>query len=458
MKEEVIRELKSIVGEDWVVSARDAVEGYLYDETAIPIRPQASGDVVVVKPGNVEEISKILSLANEHKVPVFPRGGGTGLVGACIPTISGIVLSLERMNKITIDTENLMAEAEAGATLRDLIEAADNAGLSFPLHPGDEGAQIGGLIACNAGGARAVKTGIMRNYIKGIEVVLPTGEIITLGGKVLKNNVGYDLMQLLIGSEGTLGVITKAWIRLQPREVATATIVIPFESREKALGMVPKIFQEGILPLAIEYVERNLVERVGKELGLTWPCTSGEYQLMIILSESSEEALLEMSEKLLNLCEKVGALEPVVAETRKEQDEILKIRSEIYSTLKPDMVDILDTTVPPAKMIDLIRLVNELEAKYGVYMPVYGHAGDGNLHVHLMKWDGWTEEKYDELRNMIYEETLKLGGTITGEHGIGYLRKKYLERVMDKKAIELMKAIKKIFDPNGILNPDKVLP
>ena len=144
MKEEVIRELKSIVGEDWVVSARDAVEGYLYDETAIPIRPQASGDVVVVKPGNVEEISKILSLANEHKVPVFPRGGGTGLVGACIPTISGIVLSLERMNKITIDTENLMAEAEAGATLRDLIEAADNAGLSFPLHPGDEGAQIGG--------------------------------------------------------------------------------------------------------------------------------------------------------------------------------------------------------------------------------------------------------------------------------------------------------------------------
>ena len=458
MKEEVIRELKSIVGEDWVVSARDAVEGYLYDETAIPIRPQASGDVVVVKPGNVEEISKILSLANEHKVPVFPRGGGTGLVGACIPTISGIVLSLERMNKITIDTENLMAEAEAGATLRDLIEAADNAGLSFPLHPGDEGAQIGGLIACNAGGARAVKTGIMRNYIKGIEVVLPTGEIITLGGKVLKNNVGYDLMQLLIGSEGTLGVITKAWIRLQPREVATATIVIPFESREKALGMVPKIFQEGILPLAIEYVERNLVERVGKELGLTWPCTSGEYQLMIILSESSEEALLEMSEKLLNLCEKVGALEPVVAETRKEQDEILKIRSEIYSTLKPDMVDILDTTVPPAKMIDLIRLVNELEAKYGVYMPVYGHAGDGNLHVHLMKWDGWTEERYDELRNMIYEETLKLGGTITGEHGIGYLRKKYLERVMDKKAIELMKAIKKIFDPNGILNPDKVLP
>ncbi|MCD6312241.1 MAG: FAD-binding oxidoreductase, partial [Thaumarchaeota archaeon] len=190
----------------------------------------------------------------------------------------------------------------------------------------------------------------------------------------------------------------------------------------------------------------------------TWPCTSGEYQLMIILSESSEEALLEMSEKLLNLCEKVGALEPVVAETRKEQDEILKIRSEIYSTLKPDMVDILDTTVPPAKMIDLIRLVNELEAKYGVYMPVYGHAGDGNLHVHLMKWDGWTEERYDELRNMIYEETLKLGGTITGEHGIGYLRKKYLERVMDKKAIELMKAIKKIFDPNGILNPDKVLP
>ena len=458
MEKEVLKELESIVGSEWVVSAREAIEGYLYDETPPPLRPKASEDVVVVKPGNAEEVSKILILANKRRIPVFPRGGGTGLAGACIPTMSGIVLSLERMNSITVDSENLMAEAEAGATLKDLIEAADKAGLSFPLHPGDEGAQIGGLIACNAGGARAVKTGIMRNCVKGVEVVLPTGEILKLGGKILKNNVGYDLMHLIIGSEGTLAIITKAWIKLQPRDAASATIVIPFEKREQALGMVPKIFQEGIIPLAVEYVERNLVEKVAESLGLKWPCTSAEYQLMTILSEPSEDALLGVLEKLLDLCERLGALEPVVAETRKEQDEILKIRSEIYSTLKPDMVDILDTTVPPARMIDLIKIVNELEKKHGVYMPVYGHAGDGNLHVHLMKWEGWTDEKYDELRRIIYEKTLELGGTITGEHGIGYLRKRYMEKVLGGKAIELMRAIKRVFDPNNILNPDKVLP
>ncbi len=458
MNEDLIRELKTVVGEDWVISSIDSISGYLYDETPPPLRPKADEDVVVVKPKNVEEVSKIICLANEYKISVFPRGGGTGLAGACIPTKSGIILSLERMNKINVDAENLIAEAEAGATLKELIEAADKVGLSFPLHPGDEGAQIGGLIACNAGGARAVKTGIMRNCVKGIEVVLPTGEVLRLGGKIMKNNMGYDLMQLIIGSEGTLGVITKAWIRLQPREIASATIIIPFGEREKALAFVPKVFQEGILPLAIEYVEKNLVERVAKQLGLTWPCVSSEYQLLIILSESSEEALLSALEKLLNLCDKMDAFEPVVAQTRKEQEEVLKIRSEIYSTLEPNMVDILDTTVPPARMVDLIKVVNELESKYGVYVPAYGHAGDGNLHLHLMKWDGWTDEKYDELRNMIYQKTIELGGTITGEHGIGYIKKKYLVRYLDEKALMLMKEIKKIFDPNNILNPDKVLP
>lgn len=458
MREEILRELRSIVGEDWVVTGEDLVKPYLYDEVPIPIRPAASEDVVVVKPGRVEEISRILVLANKYRIPVFPRGGGTGLVGACIPTMSGIVLSLERMNAITVDVNNMMAEAEAGATLRDLIEAAEKANLSFPLHPGDEGAQIGGLIACNAGGARAVRTGVMRNYVKGIELVLPTGEVIRLGGKLLKNNVGYDLMQLIIGSEGTLGIVTKAWIRLQPRDAASATIIIPFKERRDALGLVPRILQEGINPLAIEYVEKNLVERVAENLGLEWPCTSAEYQLIVILSEVSEDALLSVSERLLELCERSGALEPVVAETRKEQEEVLRIRSELYPTLKPDMVDILDVTVPPASLIDLIETVNALEAKYGVYMPVYGHAGDGNLHIHLMKWDGWTTEKYDELRHAIYAKAIELGGTITGEHGIGYVRKKYIEMVVDRRALEIMREIKRIFDPNNILNPDKVLP
>ncbi|RLG96457.1 hypothetical protein DRO28_05575, partial [Candidatus Bathyarchaeota archaeon] len=282
MKEELVKELALIVGEDWIALEVEKILGYLYDQTPDPMKPEPSKDVVVVKPKNAKEVSKILLIANKYRVPVFPRGGGTGLAAACMPTMSGIILSLERMNKISIDKDNLMAEAEAGATLGDLIKAADEAGLFFPLHPGDEGAHIGGLIACNAGGVRAVKTGVMRNYVKGIEVVLPTGEILILGGKLVKNNAGYDLMQLIIGSEGTLGVVTKAWIRLQPRPQASATIIIPFEDRRKALEFVPKIFQIGVFPLAIEYVEKELADQTAKILGMSWPCKEGKYHLMLI--------------------------------------------------------------------------------------------------------------------------------------------------------------------------------
>ncbi len=458
MREEILSELRSIVGDDWVVTGEDRVQGYLYDETPPPMLPEASKDIVVVKPGNTEEVSEIIKLANRHKIPVFPRGGGTGLVGACVPTLSGIVLSLERMNKITVDRENLIAEAEAGATLADLIKAAEDAGLFFPLHPGDEGAQIGGLLACNAGGVRAIKTGVMRNYVKGMEVVLPTGEILTLGGKLVKNNAGYDLMHLIIGSEGTLGIITKAWIRLQPKAAASATIVIPFRDRETALKAVPAIFHEGIIPLAIEYMEKDLLEKTAKQLGLTWPCKEGDHQLMLILTETSESALYDECEKLMNLCEKLGSLEPLLAESREEQETILKIRSEIYSALRPNLIDILDTTVPPAQLVELIKAAEELGKKYNTYLPVFGHAGDGNLHIHIMKEEGWTEEEYDRLRDEIYQKAVELGGTITGEHGIGYTRKKSIEKFLDKKALELMKAIKRIFDPNNILNPDKIFP
>ena len=458
MREEILSELRSIVGDDWVVTGEDRVQGYLYDETPPPMLPEASKDIVVVKPGNTEEVSEIIKLANRHKIPVFPRGGGTGLVGACVPTLSGIVLSLERMNKITVDRENLIAEAEAGATLADLIKAAEDAGLFFPLHPGDEGAQIGGLLACNAGGVRAIKTGVMRNYVKGMEVVLPTGEILTLGGKLVKNNAGYDLMHLIIGSEGTLGIITKAWIRLQPKAAASATIVIPFRDRETALKAVPAIFHEGIIPLAIEYMEKDLLEKTAKQLGLTWPCKEGDHQLMLILTETSESALYDECEKLMNLCEKLGSLEPLLAESREEQETILKIRSEIYSALRPNLIDILDTTVPPAQLVELIKAAEELGKKYNTYLPVFGHAGDGNLHIHIMKEEGWTEEEYDRLRDEIYQKAVELGGTITGEHGIGYTRKKSIEKFLDKKALELMKAIKRIFDPNNVLNPDKIFP
>ena len=241
MKAEFIRKLEDVVGEEWVVTRREAMEDYLVDETAPAVRPEPAADVVLVKPGSAQEVSGILKLANEEKVPVFPRGGGTGLVGSAIPIEDGIVLSVERMDNIEVDRANLMVVAEGGVTLGKLIEAAEKAHLFFPLHPGEETAQVGGLVACNAGGARAVKYGVMRKYVTGIEVVVPTGEILNLGGKLLKNVAGYDLMHLLIGSEGTLGVITKVTIRLHPRFKQTASLIIPYENRHDAISTVPRI-------------------------------------------------------------------------------------------------------------------------------------------------------------------------------------------------------------------------
>jgi len=458
VEERVVRELKEVVGEDWVITELELLKGYLIDETAEPVRPKPSTDVVLVKPANTKEVSKVLKIANHYKVPVYPRGGGTGLVGACIPTLSGIVLSLERMDKIEIDRDNLMAIAEAGVTLGKLIEESERAGLFFPAHPGDEGAHVGGLVACNAGGARAVKTGVMRHYVKGLEVVLPTGEVLNLGGKLIKDNTGYDLMQLFIGSEGTLGVITKVILRLYPKWGATLTLIVPFNDRHSAIRASPRILQSGVIPLALEYVERDLVEMSAKHLGLTWPCKEGEAYLIIILAEPTEETVYTECETIAQVCSELGALEPLVAETRREQDEILKIRSNIYIALKPETVDILDVSVPPATVGILLDKIDEIAERYKTRISVYGHVGDGNLHPHIMKTEGWSDENYEKVKEEIYKVTIELGGTITGEHGIGAIRKKYLKMCFSDRELEIMRAIKRVFDPNNILNPDKVLP
>ncbi|MBN2187194.1 MAG: FAD-binding oxidoreductase [Dehalococcoidia bacterium] len=252
-----VEKLEDIVGKSWVITEKERMLDYLTDETAIEVRPQPASELTLVKPANPQEISSVLKFANCEKIPVFPRGGGTGLCGGAIPTENGIILSLERLKKIDVDKDNLMAIAEAGATLRELIEKVEQERLFFPPHPGDESAQVGGIVACNAGGSRAVKYGIMRSYVKGIDAVLPTGELLSLGGELLKNNTGYDLMHLIVGSEGTLAVITKVVLRLFPPAAASVTMVIPYYDRHDAINTVPKILQSGIIPLAIEYMDRN---------------------------------------------------------------------------------------------------------------------------------------------------------------------------------------------------------
>jgi len=456
--EEIIENLREIVGREWVVTRREYMESYLRDETPDALRPSAAENLILVKPSSTTEISQILQAANKMRVPVFPVGGRTGLVGGSVPTEHGIILSLERMNRIEVDRENLMAVAEAGATLGDLIKAADEADLFFPLHPGDEGAQIGGLISTNAGGVRAVKYGVMRNYVKGVEVVLPTGEILNFGGRLLKNNTGYDLMHLIIGSEGTLCVITRAVIKLYPKSGYSVTLILPFNSREDAIGTVPQILQSGVIPLAIEYVERKELNMAAEHLSEEWPVQRGSAQLIIILSGSSDDEVYSACEKISEIAEKNNAYEAVIAETREEQERILRIRSNIYTALKPGMVDILDVTVPMSRLGDLMNSIDEISKKYGVYLPVYGHAGDGNLHIHVMKEDGEVPKYVKEIKDEIYSAGIRLGGVITGEHGIGKLRIREFEKFLSEKEISLMREIKRLFDPNGLLNPGKIFP
>jgi glycolate oxidase len=453
-----IDELKSVVGDKWVVEDLVAIERYLYDETAPPVRPSASREIIVVKPGSIDEVANVIKIANKYRVPVYPRGGGTSLVGGAVPTKPGIVLSLERLDRIYIDVESMVAEVEAGVTLGKLIEEAEKHGLMFPAHPGDEGAYIGGLIACNAGGSRAVRTGVMRNYVLGLEVVLPTGDILKLGGKTIKNNMGYNLAHLFIGSEGILGVIVKAYLRLYPKWRYTATAVIPFNSRSSAFRTARKILSTGLIPLAIEYFDRQVIETSAKYLGVSWPIDIGQYYIMIILAEPVEETVLVELELIDRVAREEGGLEPFVFQREDEQKNVLKIRSEIYSALKSSTFDILDTTVPIGVIDRFIEMVNKIEEKYRIWLPTYGHVGDGNVHIHILNYPNFTQDTLEKIRDEIYDIALQLGGTITGEHGIGYTRKRYVRKLLGDTWVKTMKMLKHVLDPNNILNPDKVLP
>jgi len=449
----IAEKLQEIVGRDWVVAKREQMERYLADETADAIRPKPADNVVLVKPASAEEISAILKMANQEKTPVFVRGGGTGICGGAVPIADGILLSMERLDRIIeVDRNNLMVVAEAGVPFGNMLKVVEEASLFFPPHPGDEGAHVGGLVACNAGGTRAVKYGVIRNFVRGLEAVLPTGEIITTGGKLLKNNQGLDLMHLLINSNGTLGVITKVIFRLCPKFNSSGTLVISYDSRHKAIDTVPQILQSGVIPLAIEYVERDVIEISARRLSMTWPATKGLAYLMVILTGDSEDEVYSQGERVSDICERNGAVDILIAERREEQANILKIRSEVYSSLKPRVADVLDITVPPASIGVMMDRVDAVAQRYDVKIPTYGHAADGNLHPHLMV-DLAEKGILREVKRAVYQDAIELGGVITGEHGLGVIRLADLDLCPDGKIWELMRGIKQVFDPNNILSP-----
>jgi glycolate oxidase len=459
MNIEIKNKLIEIVGEDFVIDDLSQMKSYLYDETEFKIRPLADEDCIVVKPETAEQISQIMKYANETKTPVVARGGGTGLCGAAIPTQPSIIISLEKLNKtVEFDDRNLMITVEAGMTLEGLLEELSPYDkLFFPVHPGDEGAQIGGMVVENAGGVRAVKHGIMRNHVKGVEIVLPTGELVNFGGKLIKNNMGYDLLHMIIGSEGTLGIVTKATLKLYPKNKHIGTLLVSFDSKENAADVVPKILQEGITPLAIEYMDKETSLESAKHIGATWPAQKGEVDLMFILDETCEDDLYSKSEKIVEMCEENGAVDSLIAETTTGQRTLLDIRSNVYTAYKENIADALDIAVPPSKVPEMINKLNEIAKKYNTTAPSVGHIADGNVHNFVMLDNGKLPEYLEDIRNDMYDAAIKLGGTVTAEHGTGKTRKKHMGMQYTEREIEIMKNIKKAFDPNNILNPKTIV-
>ena len=456
--EDVLNELKEIIGEENVLTNMEDLEKYSHDETAIGVKALPE---VVVKPEDTDQVSKILALANERKIPVTPRGQGTGLCNGAVPIYGGILLSLERMNRILeIDEDNLMAVVEAGVVLSDLRAEVEKRGLFYPADPGERTSAIGGNINTNAGGMNGVKYGKTRNYILGLEAVLPSGKVLNLGGKVVKRSTGYDLMQLIIGSEGTLAVVTKAILKLVKLPKMFMTLYVPFNNLHDAARSVSDILRERITPTAMEFVERDVILEAEKKVGKTMPHHDSEAYLIIRIEGDKEEELYEHAEGISEICMRNNAVDVLVADTKERQDRIWDTRSIFYEAIvKSGTVELVDAAVPPSKIPEYVEKVKELSRKYGIRILSYGHAGDGNIHVHPIKGDlsdeEWSE-KLPKLMEDLYREARALGGVVSGEHGIGWTKKRYLPICLDEEEIRLMREIKRIFDPNNILNPGKI--
>jgi len=457
---EMIEELRSIVGGENIITEKDEMEDYAHDEMAHEIAITHYPDIVV-KPDSTEKVSRILRLANANRIPVTPRGAGTGLSGGCAPIFGGIVLSLELFDDIIeVDEDNLMITAGAGVPLMKIYETLKATNLFFPLHPGDESAYIGGAVATNAGGVRAVKYGVMRNYVKGAEVVLPNGEVLNLGGKLLKNNTGYNLLQLLIGSEGTLGIFTKVTLRLLPKPKEMMILLLPYDDAEDAISTVSRILRSGIIPLGMEYIERPCIEATEDLLAKSWPAREGEAFLMIVVVGDSKEELYSKCEEMAKIG-KCPLEKALLADTEKKQQTIMDLRGNIYEALKPETLEILDIGVPPNRIAEFVNGVKEMSKEHDIDLPVYGHAADGNIHIHIMKTglskEAW-REKYTKVKTELFKMGKEMGGVITAEHGVGAQKIGDLCYTLSEEEIRLMKRIKEVFDPNNILNPGKVVP
>jgi glycolate oxidase len=461
---QIVAELTEIVGAKHVIHGDEGrMAPYAHDEVADTRYAQMPE--VVVKPADAGEISAIMKLANREMVPVTPRGAGSGLSGGAVPVHRGVLLSLERMNRILeIDSENMVVVVEPGVITNDINEAVAEFGLFYAGYPMSvESCFIGGNLAENAGGGRAIKYGVTGRYVLGLEVVLPTGEIVQLGGKRIKDVTGYDLIHLLIGSEGTLGVFTRVTLRLLPLPRARAVLLVPFLDVLSAVTAVPKIMTQGrLVPTSVEFMDRLSVETAYAYLDERPPHRDIGAMLLLEVDGYSQDQVESEYNVIVDICLDAGALDVYVGDNPTTERRMWRPRqnlAEAFKLLCP-VQSLEDIVVPLARIPELMVELEKLSERYNVLAPCYGHAGDGNLHVTVVKHPDTAMDKWEELERAVltdlYGIVANLGGTISGEHGIGIKRLEFLPLVMDPTVIALHRRIKAAFDPNNVLNPGKI--
>ncbi len=463
---EIVDELRGIVGRPHVIHGdAERMRNYAHDEVAGA--EYARMPEVVVKPDGAEETAQIVRLANRERIPVTPRGAGSGLSCGAVPVYGGILLSVERMDRILeIDLENMTVTVEPGVITNEINEAVEGQGLFYAGYPMSvESCFVGGNVAENAGGGRAIKYGVTGRYVLGLEVVLPTGEIVQLGGKRVKDVTGYDLIHLMVGSEGTLGIFTQITLRLVPQPAARAVLLVPFEDVPTAIAAVPRVMTEGhLVPASVEFMDQLSVQTAYDFVGESPPQPNLGAMLLIEVDGYDREQVEREMETVADLCLGCGALDVYVGNTPDTERRMWRPRqnlAEAFKAISP-VQSLEDIVVPLAQIPDLMPELERLSQEYDVLIPCYGHAGDGNLHATPIKRPEMPMEEWQarlpRLLEDLYKAVASLGGTISGEHGVGSKRVEYLSLVLAPEVIELQRRIKRAFDPLNILNPGKIFP
>ena len=459
LNEKDFEEIKSLINDDdRVFYGVDINEDYSHDELgSIKILPD-----LVVKPLSTEDVQKVMKYAFDNNIPVTARGSGTGLVGACVPLMGGIVIDLSGMNRmLELDEDNLTLTLEPGVLLMEIGKFVQEHDLFYPPDPGEKTATIGGNISTNAGGMRAVKYGVTRDYVRGLEVVTPKGDVLKLGGKVVKNSSGYSLKDLIIGSEGTLGIITKATLKLLPLPKKAISLLVPFKELEKAIDTVPKIIKSKSIPTAVEFMQGEVIIAAEEYLGKKFPDHSSDAYLLLTFDGNSKEDIERDYERVANICLEEGALDVLISDTEERQEAIWSARGAFLEAIKNSTteMDEVDVVVPRNKVATFVKFTNTLKEKHDIRIKSFGHAGDGNLHIYILKdelsEDVWNQKLNSVMKDM-YAKAIELKGQVSGEHGIGFAKKEYLSESLSEENISIMRGIKEVFDPKNILNPGKV--